>query len=800
MAQDEEAPSSPLHIGSAYPAAQLARALVSADSNDDPQARERVRRWSDVLMGTLSGVVAHGQRQPVARFPEWVTLEVVTGGFATGQALSAGPLLAHELRLLDELGLQKDAQPRLLLNRYFLSDAGLLRLGEALREDRCEIAVPEEGALPMVAWLMAHGHVEPARELIDVLAPHMAQLRFYPTLSDTRRSTGTRVQLEDAATTARRLQAVRPNPRILAQREAVGVWTPLYDRLAALFLETVAGAPPCALKDDTGAWRRGTSGQFVIEGGWPCTRYPAGWTERAAALSQELHSTRETHRLCGRVARPRESLSTLIDALGRVLQDPAQLTRREQGLVRLVLARYVATRGLPGSDEATRQRDRQQHQATAPTHQEIAACVARRLAGLPQSEGVDDLGELSADIAPGEVAHGPLANGARIPPSIVGKLERCVRDTVDGLVQRGLLSSGEVLAQVLPQLTSGLRAAGMTDRPLRELYAAVYRAFRRRRSLLLLDLQKQVQFEELPWVRAMERHRGESLSTAEQANQALVEVCALTLKAFPQAIVPNKLLQEVVALARTAQLPLPITEELAADIFMGRFSPKFVDAVRDAADRLRGSLYARYYTIDYDGILQALAATGAASRGSTREPDGLSQVCARRAGVTLGTYRPAVNGQVIEQQLILTTHNLATIASLPGVQEALAGRWHELARRGFDWLVDQLQLPDAGHHVALHRLKNAAYAWRQMVFFLSMDESQVDRFLQWSSERLRDQPAEFQHRFEPAMAGLRQAAGRALQDDAQSAVQPMVFLGWTSQRHWLMPPRANAQPTGSLPV
>lgn len=795
MIQDEDAPTSPLRIGSAYPTAQLAQALVHAGSNDGLRARERVRRWSEVLMGMLSGALSHGQRQPVARLPTWVTLEVVTGGFATGQALSAGPLLEHELHLLNELGLPTESQPRLLLNRYFLSDAGLQRLHQALREDRYEIRVPEEGALPIVAWLIEQGQVEQARELINALAPHMAQLRFYPALSEVRRSAGTLVQLEDAATTAKRLQAIPPNPRIVAQREAVGVWTPLYDRLVALFLETVVGMPPKALKDDFGAWRRGAEGQFVVEGGWPCAQYPFDWTGRAAALSRELRSAREAHSRCGRAVRPRESLSTLIDGLAHVLEDPARLSRREQGRIRLVLARYVAARGLPGSNEATGQRDRQRHQATAPTHQEIAGCVACRLAELPQSEGVDDLSELSADIAPGEVAHGPLANGARIPPSIVSKLQRCVRDTVEGLVQRGLISSGEVLAQVLPQLTSGLRAVGIADRALRELYAAIYRAFRRRRSLLLLDLQKQVQIEELPWVRVMERNRSESLAAAELAKEALAEVCALTLKAFPHAIVPNKLLQEVGALAKTAQIPLPITEKLAADIFMGRFSPKFVDAVREAGNMLRSSLYARYYAIDYDGIIEELARTGNASRGGSHEPDGLAQLCAQRAGVALGTYQPAVNGQVIEQQQVLTTHNLVAIASLPGVQAALAGRWHELARLCFDWILDQLQLPDAGYHVALHRLKNAAYAWRQMVFFLSKDDGEVDRFLRWMSERLSNQPAEFQRRFEPAVAGLAQAAGRALRNDAEVAVQAMVFLGWTSQRHWLLPLRANAEPT-----
>ena len=60
------------------------------------------------------------------------------------------------------------------------------------------------------------------------------------------------------------------------------------------------------------------------------------------------------------------------------------------------------------------------------------------------------------------------------------------------LVERGVVTSGETLARVLPRMTSEVRAAGLADPALRRLFGEVYAAFRRRRSLLLLDLGKQV--------------------------------------------------------------------------------------------------------------------------------------------------------------------------------------------------------------------------------------------------------------------------------------------------------------------
>jgi hypothetical protein len=60
-----------------------------------------------------------------------------------------------------------------------------------------------------------------------------------------------------------------------------------------------------------------------------------------------------------------------------------------------------------------------------------------------------------------------------------------------------VIRSGDVLARVLPQVTAQHLAAGIADPVAAALYARTYAAFRRRRSLLLLDLQHQVAFGEV---------------------------------------------------------------------------------------------------------------------------------------------------------------------------------------------------------------------------------------------------------------------------------------------------------------
>jgi hypothetical protein len=78
-------------------------------------------------------------------------------------------------------------------------------------------------------------------------------------------------------------------------------------------------------------------------------------------------------------------------------------------------------------------------------------------------------------------------------------------------------------------------------------------------------------------------------------------------------------------------------------------------------------------------------------------------------------------------------------------------------------------------------IKNAAYAWRQMIFFLAVvPDAEVTAFLEWASAHPDGQRPEFRERFRPALAGLARAAQGLPPDNA------VRFLGWTTGRHWLL--------------
>lgn len=756
-------------IGADYSLNQLQRALDAVARGDSSPSR--VQRWRSAIEGLLSGDITVGSRKPVSRYPAWVTLDVVTGGFATGTSPAAGPLLPHESDLLQELGLSGTPTPRLALNRYFLSDAGLARLQDAVTANRYVIDVAEEAALPTIAWLIAHGHADAAGRLTIALAPYAHELRFYPKLDVPGPASQSGVHLETAGRVVQRLRAIPENLRVTAQRNAVGTWTPLYDEAIALALETVEGDLPVATKDDQGEWIRSDRGQFTIHGGWPFKTQPPGWAARVHALRDKIAAARERGPVSKRYRSSDEPFVILTTALDLATTAPERVSARDVGRVRLILARYVAKRGRPDSDAARSDRAMQHDHATATPHQEIAMAVADELAGYPLADGLDNLAALSTP-------------GRLMLPSVLRRLQRCVNDTPSGLVQRGVVTSSEGLASLLPQRTGQLCAAGFRELPLRLLYASAYRAFRRRRSLLLLDLNKQVQFSELPWIAALDALREDGEAEKRAAGNALEEFASLAITQFPQTMLPNKLLREFNALAQQAGLPLPLTEELAADIFMGRFAPKFVDAARVAATQLRDSLYATYFRVDYREIERRLSAPAPQRTAA----DALAALCAQRAGEPAGVWSPAGNGRMLEQQLIITSHNLAALLELPTVREMLTRHALDLAHRCFAWILRCLRMPGGAEdwRVELRRIKNAAYAWRQMVFLLSLREPEAANFVAEAHALLNQQPEPFARRFRPALNGLRDAI--TAPDAWRAAQAPAPFLGWSDTQRWRIQP------------
>jgi hypothetical protein len=771
-----------------YAAGQLWRALESARSHPDREVRRRaekkVGRWQAILSGMASGELTVGSRTPVVDTPAWVTLEVAHGGFATGRYLAEAALSEQETVLLESLAERPSGSTdRERLNLWFLSDAGLAMLRDALSSGRYRVEVPEEGAFLIVAWLVEKGHHEIALDLISELRPLMARLRFTPRFRSQPRPAGAVVHRQTAGEVAAALHQAEVDLQIQAMRDTLSVWHPLLDRLVALWAETVDGELP-ALVD----------GQ--VAGGWPCRVWPADWPARRAQWFADLRSATAQYPRSGRHHHPKSNFSRLRLALEAAGEGGRHLSARDVGWVRRALANTVTKHGAPGTERRAALRATQAAIASQPTHAELAHIIAGRLDRYPADGGIPLVDPLVAEIGPAEAADS-RAVGASIPDHLVWKVTRALDAPIEDLVERGVISSGEVLARVLPQITSEVVAANLADPGLAGVYGQVYAAFRRRRSLLLLNLEHQVGFEELPWIGALAPFRTSSDSARRGAARTLRQATLLALTAFPQAVLPNPLVREMSALGTRAELTLPLVEEVAADIFTGRFTTKWRAAAAIASEVMAGTLYARYYDLPGAEFWAASPAVrGQRQRWFTRRrvkqtAEDFAALCAERAreaqGGDTGTS-VAANGTVLEQSQILTTHNLAVLVATLDLGDQLVELAPGLADQTLRWIIKRQSQPWTEDPTTLQMIKNTAYGWRQAIFYLSFCSTGAQRD---AIEQLREllPAAGPAAGLEMAIDGLAHivAGGRFTADGRISSGPGRRFLGWSVGRHWLMP-------------
>jgi hypothetical protein len=756
-----------------YASGQLARALDTALTHEDPDTRRRAgdrqRAWRSVLAGMANGLLTIGSRTPVRDLPAWVTPEVLRGGFATGAPSAGGPLTEYEAEAARRAGVPQD---RRALFAYWLSEDGLAQLCELLDSGRYEVTVPEEAALLTMAWLARAGETDAAVRLVEELAPFAGRLRFTPRPSTRPAPDADAVHRRTVADAAGTLARRQNSEAVETQREALAVWQPFGDELLTHWLETAdAGQPVQVL-----------------------TRTPdAAWLGRGAQLLRRYRDLAERHTYCTKHLKPKENLGILRGALEEAVAG-RELNARQLGLLRHAVTSMVRRRGLPGSAEVTALRREQAAQAALPSHHALARLVLRRLSGLDQQAGVAEVAPLVAGVSEEEARETGLPAGAVIPAGVRRPVEAALSAPLSTLVERGVVPSAEVLAELVPQLVAATTAQAYPDPALRTLAAAHHRAFAGRRSLLLLNLQRQVRAEELPWVRAVARQRADGAASAA-STVALRQLGESAVQAFPGTILPNPLVRELSLLARQAELGAPLVEELAADIFMGTFAPKFLAAARIAAELLGdGSLYERYYAIDYRSVRNlAIVEAGEAlttSYGARNSP-GFAKLCVERAEAgSSGSRRAdgsvAANGKVIEQAQILTTHNLATLVHRVGIDPAVG--WADLARGCFV-TVCRLTGRVHGNPRPLSTIKDVAYAWRQMLFHLSLcTADERDRVLNRLPEVLAQHPGHVARRLGPALTGLHQVVQGGRADDGAGR----LLLGWTTDGHWLRPDPAPA--------
>lgn len=608
----------------------------------------------------------------------------------------------------------------------------------------------------------------------------------------------------------------------MAFKKAVSVWLPLKWEIIFLFMETVEcehqplyvtsadgkvvdyNGMPC-----TGSGRKPIYQQYPScichsnsKGcGWPFRKFPANFDASVKALHAKVVDLREAEKTQGvewgkqrcckwrvhsspgsapcsecepvilnRNIATKGSLSELLDMLGTCAQSgPSALSGRQVGLCRSLLAGCNTKRGLPG----TYRFNKWWSTVEACVGEGIEAVVGEvfgRLSRYDQSRG------LGAEVIESVVAK---CQGRSVPNNIRRKITRARLRTLKELLDVGLVPSAEIVAQLVPALTAEAASTGVSDLALRRISYALRVAFRKRRSLLLLNLDRQVRIQDIPWAPAIVAYGADNISESGVAFSTLKLVVSETLNHFPQTIIPNKLLQSLRDLAKEAGMYLPLTDELAADIFTGSLTKKFADAVSIAAEVLVDSPYARYYGLN--DIYRAIR------NGEAYSPEKLVADCGKlsRLGPCqqwIGWGSVAKNGAGLEWCQILSSQNLAGLYRDTKIADEV--EWGSLASRTWLWILQALsKCPMNEWRPKLQHMKNIAFAWRQLIFFVSMVSGQERRpLLNALDAKLRDcvnDPTSYTAVYHIFLGPLRKATTSSLL--LENRHQPIV--GWIVERN-----------------
>jgi hypothetical protein len=760
--------------GSHYVENLLCTALLTAAESESPEVREsaarRVDRFQRVLQGMSSGVVNVGSRIPVKDLPAWVTLEVVRGGFATGSPAAQTEMSEDEVRLINELSL---AGGREGIFRFLLTDEGQLRLRQMISTRRYSIQYPEQAALLVASWLLDKGDRDGALQILEHVAAFADRLRFLPTSTSEQISDRKMLFRSDVAEALQRVETTKENTRVETMRESLMVWSPLLDEFVLL-------------------WRPRLEGGRI----GPAS---AQWNVAASALLGRYVEAASIHRRCTKHRKPKENLFVLREA-AEVELSGAVLTARQLGKVLCVLEAIDRKRGMPDQERSRELRLRQSVNSAKPLQREFVPLIVERLRQLPPHGGIQHVEAIVGVVDQAE-ATDRVPVGSSIPERYRRIIALSRQATLNELLGHWTIPSAEILATFSPSLVAAALARSYADSSLGEIMATNYEAFRKRRSLLLLNLEKQVQIDELPWVQAVQPYYKRQDDAAKDALRVLA---AMTLGRFPGTLIPNPMTRELATLAKQASIATPFVEELAADIFERSFSGKFLAATKAAGSHLTNSLYSRYYGIDYNAIASFHDPSPSRVGGPNISSE-FDLLCKHRSSMNKCADNWIVkNGAIIEQAQILSTHNISTLLFDVGIfqpgedvelDDLNRGVRSSLNSREISSMIDSsyrlvqwnLRTGMMGSR-PLNFVKDLAYAWRQMILYLcTMPQQDQVAWINRELEHVQSLPPDgpLKKCLLPMVGGLLHCAnGEGFDLDGTCPAGRRV-LGWSAS-HWLL--------------
>ena len=794
-------------------------------SSSTPTESHEKQSW-EALLRTLfsdSSLPQWGSRRPT-EYPTWVTLEVAHGGFATGRAMASFEMDAARSGDL--------TPPR--SNESFLTPSGMEELVGMLDSGCYRTTYPEHSALLAFAQLVRSGDATSARQLLHEIAPYFLEIRFYPkatskpsAIDDLRVGVATTSDLPKTLgrVRARSLDGTRAK-RMALQRDACDMYEPIQAEAVKLLLLSTGSPLDC----DNPSWEDDNQLLSTVDSGlreaigalvtrftklseysvtksettsrWELVTYYEG--EQKLTTFKNVEDTNKMYPFkVGRHTKARSSTRLFVEALATAVAPPESaesLSNAEKHKLGNRLRSVIAKRGVIGGNrhDAVYRKQVELSSAVADpvpvfvdaATKETEACssdlyITERDLPLVQSKIVqrvkDDCKGFFANDEWDQYRarrqfHDYRNITAPIPSSVEKALSRTTARSLSEHVACGAVVSAEGIARCVSELFAAASANTLQDPVLRRLHYSTMSAFNRRRSLLLVNLERQVRVHELPWVAAIaqinvkggegETQEKESVNETSAVVDTVRTAAQVWLASFPQTSVPNNFLRAIqnVMLPRkpTPQLDSPVEcdgddhdddleapredlpislspenkfgvprllKELATDLFMGEFTQSFPLSTLETAKALRGTTYERYYNLGevYSSYISAAEALIAA-KGTQHYLSKLLLEAATSAKALWGSKEDAntnftiSSGRTLEAVMVLSSHNLLQFyewLQLDGAVDNVSS-----ACTVWAYIVDRFIHPPGRH---TRGYKQVAYAWRQLLFFVSIEEVRLRR-------------------------------------------------------------------------
>lgn len=742
------------------------------------------------------------------------------------------PLTEAYVRGTDAMAADADSEQesnevrRIRLNMSWLSQYGIESLQSLLKSRKYRVESAEESALLVIAWLVSRGKEEEATDLVFTLLPYFHLVRFYPRpasfpcefgLKCSRRTVGeVRDEIEG------RSEGVVNNGAMKygINKLVVEKLAPAYDALVSLIMSTCTHVPGnTSLSSD--------SSDFLL----PFQKSPTSAQRRAfqavdakfeeiASEAAELRRGRDVRSKTLKQLGPKRNCGFLLSAARTFFGRGPRLPTDKMEHARKILVQIDTNprRGLPLTwkpgvslkdllTEAGAEQDCTQSSADEirsvmlakfRAEQRFYVRVDPSFLSKPWADllmeridalradrfsGLDDVEPLLVACRKKEASRSGLREGAAVPSGTLRLLRLLQRGTVDELLAAGLVPSMETLADLAGPLIGAAKVQGVhRNEAFRTLYGATSAAFRKRRSLLLLNYETQVKFLELPWAEHLEsfsrnKNFADRTDTLRELFCSYVRVC---VRRWPHVMIPNKMVSALGDIAAAAKIKtqhgewMGLMAELAADIFMGGFVPKWGAHAAVSKKMLTGSLYDQYFRVSVEdsSIWERVQAGKAADNVTEMEAFCLPA----RKGVA---WSVASNGAYIERAMVFTTHNYAYLFEvLASLDRAFAqDELQEIAEACFASLSETLRpvTKDAKMpwQSKLQRTKNVAYGWRQLVFIVSrLDKSGIDAFF---AKTVSQEKAMQGCHLQRALVDLR-SVWQGMTEDRKRTWKP--FFGW----------------------